>query len=203
MPTSFIRSTIDFLQSSFSGFFAAKSSKIAVTSTACGGAAGGEEGVAGAAGVVGLVGVAVARVGVGEATAEEVGVALLDGAAVACPNIFDMRFVNIPITVKHTPRGNRKPAPVIRWATSCCWEIVRRAVRRVSPGRFLISEVVEFQPWAEHGTSVVTSSPWTLRNIANRCRAVTATALAHPLTERNGWRRKILTKLWLKALPGC
>ena len=118
MPTSFIRSTIDFLQSSFSGFFAAKSSKIAVTSTACGGAAAAEEGVAGAAGVVGLVGVAAATVGVGEATAEEAGAALLDGAAVVCPNIFDMRFVNIPIAAKHTPHRDRKRAPVIRLATA-------------------------------------------------------------------------------------
>jgi hypothetical protein len=146
IPTSFIRSTIDFLQSSFSGFFAAKSSRMAVTSTACAGAAGGEEdvaeavGVAGllgvavptvlvgeatagevgaapgdeevaeAAGVVGLVGAAAATVVVGEATTGEAGVAPPEGAAVACPNIFDMRLVNIPITPKNTPRRDRKPA---------------------------------------------------------------------------------------------
>jgi hypothetical protein len=44
---------MDFLQSSFSGFFAAKLSRMAVTSTACAGAAAGEEAVAEAAGVVG------------------------------------------------------------------------------------------------------------------------------------------------------
>jgi hypothetical protein len=29
---------------------------------------------------------------------------------VACPNNFDMRLVNIPITAKNTPRRDRKPA---------------------------------------------------------------------------------------------
>jgi hypothetical protein len=38
MPTSFIRSTMDFRQSSFSGFFLARSSRIAVTSTDAAGA---------------------------------------------------------------------------------------------------------------------------------------------------------------------
>ena len=136
---------MDFLQSSFSGFFAAKLSRMAVTSTACAGAAAGEEEVAEAAGVVlvgaaaaivvlgaatgaelgaaagdedvaeaagafGLVGVAAAKVVVGEATAGEVGPALLEGVAVACPNIFDMRLVNIPIGVKYAPHRGKKPA---------------------------------------------------------------------------------------------
>ena len=79
-------------------------------STACAGAAGGEEAVAEAVGVAGPLGVAVPTVLVGEATAGEAGVAPLEGAAVACPNIFDMRLVNIPITPKDTPRRNRKPA---------------------------------------------------------------------------------------------
>ena len=83
---------------------------MAVTSTACVGAAAGEEDVAEAAGVVGLVGVAAATVAVGEATAGEVGAAPLEGAAVACPNIFDMRLVNIPITAKDTPRRHKRPA---------------------------------------------------------------------------------------------
>ena len=89
---------MDFLQSSFSGFFAAKLSRMAVTSTACAGAAAGEEDVAEAAGGVGLVGAAVPAVLVGEATAGEAGAALVVGAAVACPNIFDIRLINIPIT---------------------------------------------------------------------------------------------------------
>ena len=110
IPTSFIRSTIDFLQSSFSGLFAAKSSRMAVTSTAWAGAAGREEDVAEAAGGVGLVGAAVPTVLVGEATPGEARAALVEGAAVACPNIFDMRLVNIPITAKDTPRPDKKPA---------------------------------------------------------------------------------------------
>ena len=73
---------------------------MAVTSTAWAGAAVGEEDVAEAAGGVGLVGVAAATVAVGEATAGEVGAAPLEGAAVACPNIFDMRLVNIPMAAK-------------------------------------------------------------------------------------------------------
>ena len=113
---------MDFLQSSFSGFFAAKLSRKAVTSTACTGAAAGEEEVAEAAGVVadgdvaeaagafGVVGVTAATAAVGEATAGEAGIAALEGAAVACPNIFDMRLVNIPIGVKYAPHRGKKPA---------------------------------------------------------------------------------------------
>src|SRR5262249_33588716 len=68
-------------------FFAAKSSRMAVTSTV----GGGEEYVAGAVGVVGLAGVGGATLVVGGSTAGEL------GSAVACPNIFDMRLVRIPI----------------------------------------------------------------------------------------------------------
>ena len=50
-----------------------------------------------AAGAFGAVGVTAAPAAVGEATAGEAGVAALEDAAVACPNIFDMRLVNIPI----------------------------------------------------------------------------------------------------------
>ena len=64
-----------------------------------------------AAGVVGLVGVVAAAVVVGEATAGDAGAAPLDGVAAACPNIFDMRLVNIPITEKNRPRRDKKPAP--------------------------------------------------------------------------------------------
>ena len=85
---------------------------MAVASTACAGAAAGEEEVAEAAGVV-LVGAAAATVVVGEATAGEVGPALLEGAAVACPNIFDMRLVNIPIGVKYAPHRSKKPAGLV------------------------------------------------------------------------------------------
>src|SRR5262245_1094358 len=116
---------IDFLQSSFSGFFAAKSSRIAVTSTAWAGAAVGEE----AAGGVGLVGATVPTVLVGEATAGEAGAALVEGAAVGCPNIFDMRLVNIPITAKDTRRPDKKPAQPFNSirarssVTGCPWPI--------------------------------------------------------------------------------
>ena len=113
---------MDFLQSSFSGFSAAKLSRMAVTSTACTGAAAGEEVVAEAAGGVadgdvaeaagafGVVGVTAATAAVGEATAGEAGIAALEGAAVACPNIFDMRLVNIPIGVEYAPHRGKKPA---------------------------------------------------------------------------------------------
>ena len=74
------------------------------------GAAPGDEDAVEAAGVVGLVGVAAATVVVGEATAGEVEAAPLEGAAGACPNIFDMRLVNIPITAKDTPRLDKRPA---------------------------------------------------------------------------------------------
>jgi hypothetical protein len=73
------------------------------------GAAPGDEDAAEAAGGVGLVAVAAAVV-VGEATLGEAGAALVEGAAVACPNIFDMRLVNIPITAKDTLRPDKKPA---------------------------------------------------------------------------------------------
>ena len=61
--------------------------------------------MAGAAGVVGLVGVAAVAVVVGGATAGEAGAALLEGVAVVCPNIFDMRLVNIPIMANVLPAG--------------------------------------------------------------------------------------------------
>ena len=62
MPTSFIRSTIDFFQSSFSGLLAARPSRIAATSTA------------GAAAAVGAGGVAAAvTAGAAEVDAEELG----------------------------------------------------------------------------------------------------------------------------------
>jgi hypothetical protein len=68
-----------------------------------------DEEVAEAAGVVGLAGASAGTLVVGEATTGEAGAAPLEGAAVACPNIFDMRLVNIPITPKDTPRRDRKP----------------------------------------------------------------------------------------------
>jgi hypothetical protein len=92
---------------------------MAVTSTACAGAAAGEEEVAEAAGIVGLVGVAAAAVVVGEATAGDAGAAPLDGVAAACPNIFDMRLVNIPINAKHRPRRTKKTAPPFYFLHLC------------------------------------------------------------------------------------
>ena len=68
---------MDFLQSSFSGFFAAKLSRKAVTSTACAGGAAGEEEVAEATGVV-LVGAAAEIVLLGAATGAELGAAAGD-----------------------------------------------------------------------------------------------------------------------------
>jgi hypothetical protein len=73
---------------------------MAVTSTVC----AGEEYVAGAVGVVGLAGVGAATLVVGGSTAGEL------GSAVACPNIFDIRLVRIPIMAKYTPRQFKKPA---------------------------------------------------------------------------------------------
>jgi len=120
-----MRSTIDFLQSSFSGFLAARSSRMTATSTifagaetagagagetaagagetAAGAAAGAGAGAAGEAGVDGAV----------EATVVFGGAAVAEDAAVACPNIFDMRLVNIPIRAKATP--SRKKLPAQRW----------------------------------------------------------------------------------------
>src|ERR1700757_438593 len=88
MSTSFIKSTIDFRQSSFSGFFAARSSRMAVTSTI--GVDEGTEETADAAGVVGVGAVADSIVVPDGATDEA-------DDAVAWPNIFAIRLVNIPI----------------------------------------------------------------------------------------------------------
>jgi hypothetical protein len=76
------------------------------------GATAGDEDVAGAAvGAFGEVGVAAATAVVGESIAGELGSAPPEGAAVACPNIFDMRLVNIPIGVKYAPlRAKSQPA---------------------------------------------------------------------------------------------
>jgi len=158
---------MDFLQSSFSGFFAAKLSRKAVTSTACAGGAAGEEEVAEAAGAVlvgaaaaivvlgaatgaelgaaagdedvaeaagafGLVGVSAATVVVGEATAGEAGVAALEGAAGACPNIFDMRLVNIPIGVKYAPLRGKKPASLGGYTSSVVRLAICTKARRVA-----------------------------------------------------------------------
>src|SRR5262245_58205627 len=73
------------------------------------GAAAGDEDVAEAAGAFGVVGVTAATAAVGKVTAGEAGVAALEGAAVACPNIFDMRLLNIPIGVKYAPLRGKKP----------------------------------------------------------------------------------------------
>jgi hypothetical protein len=105
-----MRSTIDFLQSSFSGFFAAKSSRMAVTSTTGAGAAAGAEAGSEVAGGAGVEGVAAATVVIGGAVVEGAGVPPLAGAAVACPNIFDMRLVNIPIRAENTPGRDKLPA---------------------------------------------------------------------------------------------
>ncbi len=63
-----------------------------------------------AAGVVGLGAVAESIVFVGGAAVEE-------GAAVACPNIFDIRLVNIPIKTQSTLC--RKKLPVASRLSNC------------------------------------------------------------------------------------
>src|SRR4030095_17219707 len=87
MPTSFIKSTIDRRQSSFSGFFLAKSFRIAATSTTGGGAAAPAACVCGALPAAGAP-EAAGCVWVPEAPA----------AGVAWPKILDIRLLNNPIT---------------------------------------------------------------------------------------------------------
>jgi hypothetical protein len=84
---------MDFLQSSFSRFLAARSSRMAVTSTLFAGVDIGTEETADAAGVLGVGAVADLIVVLGGATDE-------GDAAVACPKIFDIRLVNTPIKTK-------------------------------------------------------------------------------------------------------
>jgi hypothetical protein len=93
MPTSFIKSTIDFRQSSFSGFFFAKSLSTAATSTteAAGAAAGAGAEDPAAAGVCGV------PPGAGAAAAACDALAVVAGAA--WPKIFDIRLLNNPINL--------------------------------------------------------------------------------------------------------
>ena len=86
--------------------------------------------MAGAVGVVGLAGVGAATPVVGGSTAGEL------GSAVACPNIFDMRLVRIPIMAKYTPRQFKKPA---HCSTSSSYSIGRWTKGRAEPGLPLIS----------------------------------------------------------------
>jgi hypothetical protein len=102
MLTSFKRSTIDFFQSSFSGFLAAKPSRIADTSTPWAGAAA-TSGVAAGAAVAGETAEAAGVVADGAVAASIVVLGVVDaaaGAAPACSNIFAIRLVNIPISTK-------------------------------------------------------------------------------------------------------
>jgi hypothetical protein len=109
ISTSFNRSTIDFFQSSFSEFFAARPSRIAVTSTVSTGAAA-ASGVAAGAGVAGETADAAGVVPEGAVAdsivvPEDAGTA--GAAAPACPNILDIRLLNIPIgmSVRFIPAG--------------------------------------------------------------------------------------------------
>ena len=99
MSSNFNRSTMDFFQSSFSEFFAAKPSRMAVTSTVCAGAAAGS-GVAAGAAVAGETGEAAGVVAEG-AVADSIvvlgGACVVEVAAPACPKILDIRLLNIPI----------------------------------------------------------------------------------------------------------
>jgi hypothetical protein len=97
--TSFNRSTIDCFQSSFSGFLAAKASRIEGTSTVGVGAVTAAEVAAGAA-VAGDTAEAAGVVAEG-AVADSIVVAGgvgVGAGALACPNIFAIRLVNIPIS---------------------------------------------------------------------------------------------------------
>ena|SRR5450631_3408519 len=99
MSSNLSRSTMDFFQSSFSEFFAAKPSRMAATSTVCTGVAAGSEVAAGAA-VAGETGEAagvVAEGAVADAIVVLGGACVVEVAAPACPNIFDIRLLNIPI----------------------------------------------------------------------------------------------------------
>src|SRR6185295_4683052 len=90
MPTSFIRSTIDRFQSSFSGFFAANPLRIAAISTGCGGAAGAvavaADCTAGAAGVP------------APGCAAD-GLPLKGVALATWPKVSDIRLLSKPITL--------------------------------------------------------------------------------------------------------
>jgi hypothetical protein len=107
MPTSFIRSTIDFFQSSFSELLAARPSRIAATSTAGAAAAVGAGGVAAAGAEVDAEGVGAADIVPLGATVEVTGLPPDAGAGAAWPNIFDIRLVNIPIT-RNSKAGQMK-----------------------------------------------------------------------------------------------
>ena len=106
-----------------------------VTSTVFGGATGGEEYVGEVVGLVGLGGVGAATAAVGGATSGEV------GTAVACPNIFDMRLVSIPIMAEYTPLQEKKPAQLfrtqksflLRWSFYCanCAVLVNKPLTNV------------------------------------------------------------------------
>ena len=99
MSSNFKRSTMDFFQSSFSEFFAAKPSRMAVASTVCTGAAA-RSGVAAGAAVAGETGEAAGVVAEG-AVADSIvvlgGACVVEVAAPACPKILDIRLLNIPI----------------------------------------------------------------------------------------------------------
>ena len=102
------------------------------------GAAAGDEDLAEAAGTFGLVGVAAATVVVGEATAEATP---LEGAAVACPNIFDMRLVNIPIGVKYAPLRGKKPVSLGGYTSS----VVRLAICTKARGVAIANSINQYQ----------------------------------------------------------
>ena len=99
MSRSFNRSTMDFFQSSFSEFFATRPSRMAVTSAVCTGTAAGS-GVAAGAAVAAETGEAAGGVPEG-AVADSIvvleGAFVVEVAALACPNIFDIKLLNIPI----------------------------------------------------------------------------------------------------------
>src|SRR5258708_39613954 len=95
MSTSFIKSTIDLRQSSFSGFFDAKPSRIAVTSTTSAGAKAPAGGVAAATGgIEPLVGGGCAP-----------GAAVDSGLGVPFPRIFPNKLASKPIAFTNKKKG--------------------------------------------------------------------------------------------------
>jgi hypothetical protein len=100
ISTSLNRSTIDFLQSGSSEFFAARPSRIVVTSTDWAGTAA-VSGVAAGAATAGATAEAVGVVPEGAVAASIVvveGAGVAEDGALSRPKIFDIKLLNTPIS---------------------------------------------------------------------------------------------------------
>src|SRR4029077_4477325 len=135
MPTSFIRSTIDFFQSSFSELLAARPSRIAATSTAGAAAAVGAGGVAAAGAEVDAEGVGAADIVPLGATVEVTGLPPDAGAGAAWPNIFDIRLVNIPITRNSKACQMKLPALLLLLNPDGRIKVRAKKIRRCTANR--------------------------------------------------------------------